>query len=149
MVLISGSDNGITNLQPSNLTVFSQERFGQFIIEKWTVDHTSNGDKVGLKYTVHLTRDLVSILLVTYFPTVLINLINQATNYISSNKYDMIITVNITCMMVLANIYLVVSTSLPTTVAIKPVEVWLIFSLIYPALVIIINIFIQVCTTFI
>ena len=109
----------------------------------WTVKQDVLGECEGLRYTVHLSRDLVSILLVTYFPTVLINLINQATNYISSNKYDMIITVNITCMMVLSGIYLSVSNSLPTTVQIKPVEVWLLFSLIYPVLVILINIFIQ------
>ena len=101
-------------------------------------------DHVGLVYKVHLNRDLVSIILVTYIPTFFINLVNQVTNYISSNKYDMIITVNITCMMVLSGIYLSVSNSLPTTAAIKPVEIWLLFSLIYPALVIILNVFIQV-----
>ena len=73
------------------------------------------------------------------------NLINQATNYISSpDKYELIITVNITCMMVLASIYLAVSTSLPNTAEIKPVEVWLLFCLIYPVLVIVINVLIQV-----
>ena len=46
-------------------------------------------------------------------------------------------------MMVLASIYLAVSTSLPTTAMIKPVEIWLLFSLVYPVLVIVINILIQ------
>ena len=73
------------------------------------------------------------------------NLINQATNYISSpDKYELIITVNITCMMVLASIYLSVATSLPTTAEIKPVEIWLLYSLVYPCLVIAVNILIQV-----
>ena len=36
------------------------------------------------------------------------------------------------------------ATSLPSTAEIKPVEVWLLFSLVYPALVIIVNILIQV-----
>ena len=52
-------------------------------------------------------------------------------------------------MMVLASIYLSVSTSLPTTAVIKPVEVWLLFSLLYPVLVIGINILIQVQTGFV
>ena len=100
---------------------------------------------VGLIYTVELTRDIGSIFLVTYLPTVLMNLINQATNYISSpDKYELVITVNITCMMVLASVYLSVSTSLPTTAAIKPVEIWLLFNLAYPVLVIINNILLQV-----
>ena len=33
--------------------------------------------------------------MVTYLPTILMNMINQATNYIEGeNKYDLIITVN-------------------------------------------------------
>ena len=86
-------------------------------------------------------RKLVSILLVTYLPTVLMNMINQATNYISGeDKYSLILQINITCMMVLASVYLSVSASLPTTSGIKPVEVWLLVNLGYPFLVILVNI---------
>ena len=89
------------------------------------------------------------------------NIINQVTNYIDHEskvksslslmlskltcfQYDLIITVNITCMMVLASIYLSVSTSLPSTANIKPVEVWLLFNLAYPILVILANIVMKV-----
>ena len=86
-------------------------------------------------------RKLVSILLVTYLPTVLMNMINQATNYITTeDKYGLILQINITCMMVLASVYLSVSASLPTTSGIKPVEVWLLVNLGYPFLVILVNI---------
>ena len=47
-------------------------------------------------------------------------------------------------MMVLASVYLSVSASLPTTSDIKPVEVWLLFNLGYPILVITSNIVQQV-----
>ena len=47
-------------------------------------------------------------------------------------------------MMVLASVYLSVSSSLPTTPNIKPVEVWLLFNLAYPFLVILTNICLQV-----
>ena len=100
---------------------------------------------VGLVYTAELRRNILSILLVTYLPTLLMNLINQATNYISSpEKYELIITVNITCMMVLTSVYLSVSSSLPTTADIKPVEWWLLLNLAYPGFVIFFNILIQV-----
>ena len=83
--------------------------------------------------------------MVTYLPTILMNMINQATNYIrGDDKYSMIYAINITCMMVLASIYLSVSASLPTTSDIKPVEVWLLFNLAYPFLVIITNILLEV-----
>ena len=79
--------------------------------------------------------------MVTYLPTILMNMINQATNYIrGADKYSMIYATNITCMMVLASVYLSVSASLPTTSGIKPVEVWLLVNLGYPFLVILVNI---------
>ena len=58
-------------------------------------------------------------------------------------QYDLIITVNITCMMVLASVYLSVSSSLPGTPRIKPVEAWLLFNLAYPFLVIVTNTLLQ------
>ena len=83
--------------------------------------------------------------MVTYLPSILMNVINQATNYISgASKYDLVYTINITSMMVLASIYLSVSSSLPSTPTIKPVEIWLLFNLAFPFLVIIVTILLQV-----
>ena len=87
--------------------------------------------------------------MVTYLPTILMNMINQATNYISGeDKYSMIYTINITCMMVLASVYLSVSSSLPVTSDIKPVEVWLIFSMAFPFIIILVNVVLQVNVKF-
>ena len=47
-------------------------------------------------------------------------------------------------MMVLASVYLSVSASLPSTSVIKPVEIWLLFNLAYPFLVILVNVLLQV-----
>ena len=96
-----------------------------------------------------LSRNYGMIFLSTYLPTILMNIINQASNYISSeDKYSMIFTINITCMMVLASVYLSVSASLPSTQTIKPVEIWLLFNLAYPFLVIMANIIKQVLSHF-
>ena len=96
-----------------------------------------------------LSRKFYSIFMVTYLPTILMNIVNQATNYISGDdKYSLIITVNITCMMVLASVYLAVSSSLPSTANIKPVEVWLLFNLAFPLLVILVNVLLQVSLAF-
>ena len=145
-VMIPGAANNLTTLKPTRLSNNGPKSVGQYRIIKWTVESRIVIDNdVGLTFSVEIKRNLWGIILVTYLPTVLMNFINQATNYISSpDKYDMIITVNITCMMVLASIYLSVSTSLPTTAEIKPIEIWLLFSLVYPALLILFNILIQV-----
>ena len=73
------------------------------------------------------------------------NIINQASNLITGDSmYDLIYTINITCMMVLASVYLSVSESLPVSPDIKPIEQWLLFNLFWPFLVIISNILVQV-----
>ena len=98
-----------------------------------------------VKLEVHLILKKFSIFMVTYLPTILMNIINQATNYIvGATKYDLVYTINITCMMVLASVYLSVSSSLPSTANIKPVEVWLLFNLAFPVLVIMVNVLLEV-----
>ena len=119
----------------------------QYIIDDWTVGHELN-EKTGrnvTKVTMILSRKITSIFMETYLPTILMNMINQATNYISGeDKYSMIYTINITCMMVLASIFISVSSSLPITTKIKPVELWLIFNLAYPFVTILANVLLQV-----
>ena len=91
-----------------------------------------------------LARNPLMIFLSTYLPTILMNLINQSTNYLTvEDKYSLVLTTNITCMMVLASVYLSVSASLPYTSDIKPVEVWLLFNLAFPLLVMLTNIVLQ------
>ena len=103
------------------------------------------GSKNAIRITITLTKSPLSTIMMTYIPVLLMNIINQATNYITGDsKYDLIITVNITSMVVLATIYMSVSMSLPNTPDIKPVEVWLFFSIAYPFWVIITNVVMQV-----
>ena len=73
------------------------------------------------------------------------NMINQASVFIRGrNRYDLSLTINITIMMVLASIYLSEANSLPETANIKPVELWLLFNLIYNACIIIALVLMQV-----
>ena len=47
------------------------------------------------KVTMVLSRKIVSIFMVTYLPTILMNMINQATNYITTaDKYSLILQIN-------------------------------------------------------
>ena len=65
----------------------------------------------------------------------------QATVYLKTDNHpELVITVNITCMMVLTSVYLSVSSSLPRTPSIKPVEIWLLGNLAYPFFIIIASI---------
>ena len=86
-----------------------------------------------------------SVLTVSYVPALLMNIINQASVFIRGEKrYDLGLTINITIMVVLASIYLSEANSLPETANIKPVELWLLFNLIYNACIIITLVLMQV-----
>ena len=121
---------------------------GQYFVEGWSKNITNmqgSSTMQVLRISVQFRQKFLSIFMVTYLPTILMNIINQATNYLSGeSKYDLVITVNITSMMVLASIYLSVSASLRKTHNVKPVEVWLLFNLAYPFFVILVNIVISV-----
>ena len=139
------------NLKPGNLTIEGNAKpassVGQYAVQTWTISRgTGHGGGTGVFVTVKLGRNIGSIILVTYLPTILINIINQATNYMKAheNRFEITMTINITSMMVLASIYLSVSASLTPTAAIKPIEVWLLFNIVYPFMVIMINMIIQV-----
>ena len=144
---LDGPANRLTKIT-SNLRVPSKKNIDRFEITDWTrtPDHSfPNSEKKMVKISVTVSKKPFGIYMITYVPTILMNIINQATNFLTGDtKYDIIITVNITSMMVLASIYLSVSTSKPSTPTIKPVEMWLFFSLAYPFLVIITNLVMQV-----
>ena len=143
---IQGTDNKMTDLINDTFQESQQKSVGEYSIKKWAYEKTSTisgENKIEVKMV--LSRKFFGIFMVTYLPTILMNIINQASNHITGDtKYDMIFTINITSMMVLASIYLSVSSSLPSTSTIKPVEWWLLGNLAYPFLVIIVNISIKV-----
>ena len=146
---LQGVSKSLTDLKP-RLINKGPAAIGQYLIENWTIQSEID-ETLGKIVVVRLvlSRKFYSIFMVTYLPTILMNIVNQATNYITGDdKFSMIYTVNMTCMMVLASIYLSVSSSLPSTANIKPVEVWLLFNLAYPVMVIIVNVLLQVRGSF-
>ena len=103
---LSGSANENTRIV-TRLSTPGRKIVGQYETKGWnlTTNHTfpKNSRKV-VKMSVFLTRRLLSIMMVTYLPTLLMNILNQATLYIIvENKYDIIINVNVTSLMVLAS----------------------------------------------
>ena len=67
-----------------------------------------------------------------YVPTVLLNIIGHATNYYKDFFFEAVVTVNLTCMLVLATMFISISNDLPTTSYLKMMDYWLIFTLLLP-----------------
>ena len=69
----------------------------QYVIREWWAENanlTGTGGKA-IRVSVSLGRKLLNVVMVTYLPTLLMNIINQATNYISDeDKFSLIYTIN-------------------------------------------------------
>ena len=146
-IFVAGTDNLLTRLRMvEEINNAGPDTVDQYVVLGWAMwEDNVTQQSTGLTVAVKLGSNMMSVFLVTYLPTILMNFINQATNYLQTeSKCDLVITVNVTCMMVLASVYLSVSSYLPSTPVIKPVEVWLLYNLSYPFFVIIINVVLQV-----
>ena len=137
-----GAATKLVNLIPVKIEHFGRKSIAQYTVQDISLYNKSFiGGSSGIQVRIQLGRDFRSIFCVTYLPTILMNIINQSTNYLDNSQFlEAIITVNITCMMVLAALYISVSTSLPSTANIKYIDIWLLFSLIFPFIIILINI---------
>ena len=96
-----------------------------------------------LKIEIVIGRRLLSIVLTTFAPTVLLNIIGHMSNYFTKNYFDTIITLNVTVMLVLTTMFVGISAKLPETSYIKMIDLWLILSLLKPFLDIIIQTYIE------
>ena len=81
---------------------------------------------------VNLGRNLLTIILTTFVPTVLLNMISYSTTFFKAFFFEATVTVNLTAMLVLTTLFINVSNSLPPTSYIKMIDVYLIFSLMIP-----------------
>ena len=76
----------------------------------------------------------------TYLPTIMINLINLATNfYQGPEMFEAIVVVNLTSLMVLVALFISVLENLPSSSSTSLIEVWLLFSLIIPFTIVILH----------
>ena len=138
-------DGAVMDLTPENLTYLNIENAPQFTVIGTSVKKVNyTMGLVGVKVEITLQRQILSVFMTTYLPTILINVINQATNYFDADEFfEAIVTVNLTSIMVLTSLYIAVSYSLPTTSYIKMVEIWLLFTLFYPFFIVLLHTFIQ------
>lgn len=76
---IEGSDNLLTNLKMTEFRDLGPKTTGQYIIERWSyrAELRDETEERVVTLDLVLSRKLTSIFMVTYLPTMLINIINQ------------------------------------------------------------------------
>ena len=84
--------------------------------------------------TMVLKRKIVTELLTTYLPTILLLLISFVTIFFDKHLFGDAIAVNLTIMLVMTTIFTSKIEELPPTSDTKMIDIWLIFCLIVPFL---------------
>ena len=93
---------------------------------------TSEDDMVHM--TLKLKRKVVTELLTTYLPTILLLLITFVTIFFDKDLFGDAIAVNLTIMLVMTTIFTSKIEELPPTSDMKMIDIWLIFCLVVPFL---------------
>ena len=86
-----------------------------------------------------LKRKVVTELLTTYLPTILLLLITLVTIFFDKDLFGDVIAVNLTIMLVMTTIFTSKIEELPPTSDMKMIDIWLIFCLVVPFLEVILR----------
>ena len=146
-MLIAGGAHDFTNFNINRVSYKKQSNedvSGYKIIDVRMQEALLQDNKKGVQVIIQLDRDVLQTMLSIYLPTLLMIIINQTSNYFGNEGYfDTIVTVNVTCMMVISALFISIDGSLPPTTTIKLVDIWLLFCLVYPFLVVLVNSYIH------
>ena len=82
--------------------------------------------------TITLKRKIMSEIMTTYFPSLLLMMITFATTFFKPFFFEAALSVNLTTMLVMTTIFISKMEGLPHTSDIKMIDIWLIFCQLVP-----------------
>ena len=99
----------------------------------WNVGfRDENPPEYAVCVTIFMRRKIVSELMGTYLPSILLMMITFATTFFKPEYFEAALTVNLTNMLVMTTIFISVMERLPTTSYLKMIDYWLIFCQLVP-----------------
>ena len=130
----SGDINSVT-LLPLNLTMKQPLDMTLFTVTNYVLVNASehvNGSEEGIRMTITLKRKIMSEMMTTYFPSLLLMMITYATTFFKPFFFEAALSVNLTTMLVMTTIFISKMESLPPTSDIKMIDIWLILCQLVP-----------------
>ena len=135
--------NSFVDLYPGAEKYLGPKELTQYFVKNSSIEPYQRMGKSGVRISVTPGRRLLGVFLTVYFPTILLNLIGHGTNFFKPFFFEAVVTVNLTCMLVLATMFISVSNNLPKTSYIKMMDVWLIFNLLLPFMEVVLHTYID------
>ena len=109
------------------------EYIGDRDVTKYVISETEDykeNDK--LIFKISFGRSIMSVMMTTMLPTTIIILVALGTNYYEEEHFKTVIPVNLTCLLLMVNLFVGLSKRLPETSYLKMIDAWLVFNLTVP-----------------
>ena len=126
-------DEPLVRLLPGMLDMEEDPDMTLFKVTLWDLNFRNYGDpNEGLWMIVHLKRKVLSEMMTTFLPSLLLLMITFATTFFKPFFFEAALTVNLTNMLVMTTIFISVMEKLPLTSYPKMIDVWLIICQLVP-----------------
>ena len=132
-MLVGTLDLKTVTLHPDKLWLEQEKDMTLFQITNHRLIFTnSSNPKQGIRMIVVMKRKIMSELMTTYFPSILLTLITFATTFFKRIYFEASLSVNLTTMLVMTTIFISKMEGLPPTSEIKMIDLWLVLCQLVP-----------------
>ena len=128
---VTSLDEKTVSLLPGNLDMTQPKDMTLFTITSYILQNASH-PKTGIQMKITMKRKIMSEMMTTYFPSLLLMMITYATTFFKPFFFEAALSVNLTNMLVMTTIFISVMEKLPLTSYPKMIDYWLIFCQLVP-----------------
>ena len=126
-------DKSTIKLIPHKMMMLQNVDLMLYHIKNWDLAYIANSRHYeGIQMTIHMRRKIMSEMMTTYLPSILLLMITFATTFFKPVYFEAALTVNLTNMLVMTTIFMSVMERLPTTSYLKMIDYWLVFCQLVP-----------------
>ena len=130
---MGSTDMSTVTLIPGHLVMTQGADMPIFHVTDWNLsDKTFKNGKKGLRMSVVMKRKIISEMMTTYFPSLLLTAITFATTFFKPFFFEAALGVNLTTMLVMTTIFMSKMEGLPPTSDIKMIDIWLVLCQMVP-----------------
>ena len=132
-MIVGKLDQKTVSLLPKDLKMMENVELTLFKIDHWRLEFRNDVSPAeGRRLTLSLRRKIMSEMMTTFLPSILLMTITFATTFFKQVYFEAALTVNLTNMLVMTTIFISVMERLPTTSYLKMIDFWLIFCQLVP-----------------
>ena len=130
-MVFGSTDSNCVVLVPEKLLLQQQTDMNLFVITEYHLVNMSHPEE-GVMMVIKLKRKIMSEMMTTYLPSMLLMMITYATTFFKPLLIEAALSVNLTTMLVMTTIFMSKMEGLPPTSDIKMIDIWLILCQLVP-----------------